>query len=351
VKFKSKLSNGSIATGLLTGLLFMLQTACVLQTQTAVAKSKPDWINGDAGFYPNHQYLTATGSASKAELAKDRALGNLAKILELQIREDSNTVSDTKVNVKEGKESVSKNIRLAQQINIRTDKVVQGARIAEIYHDADVFTYHALAVLDRKQAGTNIRQEMLRLDKETESELNRSKSKTDPLLSMAALNKAVVLQLERQTLQNTLKVIDASGKGRPSKWNMSELRGKLENTLHGLSIATAVDNDPIGRLGQALKSAMGNTGFPAVNGSADFTLVASLDVQDLGFRQGWYWLRGKLSIKLVEADGKVRGRKQWPLKVSALQRNDSESRLMTQVSKKLNAELKLVMIEFSTGVN
>jgi len=351
VKFKSKLSNGSIATGLLTGLLFMLQTACVLQTQTAVAKSKPDWINGDAGFYPNHQYLTATGSASKAELAKDRALGNLAKILELQIREDSNTVSDTKVNVKEGKESVSKNIRLAQQINIRTDKVVQGARIAEIYHDADVFTYHALAVLDRKQAGTNIRQEMLRLDKETESELNRSKSKTDPLLSMAALNKAVVLQLERQTLQNTLKVIDASGKGRPSKWNMSELRGELENTLQSLSIATAVDNDPIGRLGQALKSAMGNTGFPAVNGSADFTLVASLDVQDLGFRQGWYWLRGKLSIKLVEADGKVRGRKQWPLKVSALQRNDSESRLMTQVSKKLNAELKLVMIEFSTGVN
>jgi LPP20 lipoprotein len=351
VKFKFNGLNKNIATGLLTGLLFVFQTACVLQSQTAIAKSKPDWINGDAGFYPSHQYLTATGSASKAELAKDRALGNLAKILELQIREDSNTVSDTKVSVKNGKEDVSKNIRLAQQINIRTDKVVQGARIAEMYQDKAVFTYHALAVLDRKHAGTNIRTEMNRLDQETESELSRSKSKKDTLLSMAALNRAMILQLERQTLQNTLKVIDTSGKGRPAKWNMAELRGQLENTLQSLRIATAVDNDPIGRLSQTLKSAMGNTGFPAANGSANFTIVASLDVQDLGFRQGWYWLRGKLSIKLVEADGKIRGRKQWPLKVSALQRNDSESRLMTQISKKLNAELKPAMIEFATGVN
>jgi hypothetical protein len=345
VKFNVKFLTKNKTIGLLAGLLL------VLQTQATMAQSSPDWVNGDAGFYPNHQYLSATGSASKSELAKDRALGNLAKILELQIREDSNTVSATHVSVKNAEESVSKSIRLVQQINIRTDKVIQGARIAEMYHDGQVFTYHALAVLDRKQAGTNIRGEIQRLDQETAAEFNRSQSKIDALLSMAALNKAMILQLERQTLQQTLKVIDASGKGQPSKWNMAELRGKFDNSLQSLRIATAIDNDPIGRLGLALKSAMGNAGFPAVNNSADFTLVANLDVQDLGFRQGWYWLRGKLSIKLVEAGGKIRGRKQWPLKVSALQRNDSESRLMTQVSKKLNAELRSAMIEFSTGVH
>ena len=39
------------------------------------------------------------------------------------------------------------------------------------------------------------------------------------------------------------------------------------------------------------------------------------------------------------------------LKVSAQQRNDAESRLMTQVSKKLNQELKGSIIAFATGVN
>ena len=345
MKFKFRFLNENISTGLLAGLLFFSQVL------VASASPKPDWVNGDAGMFPSNQYLSATGSASKAELAKDRALGNISKILELQIKEDSTTLSDTHVNVKDGNESVAKNTRLAQQINIRTEKVIQGARIAEMYHDEQIFTYHALAVLDRKQAGTNIRSEMSRLDQETEAELSRSKSKADPLVSMAALNKAMILQFERETLQKTLKVIDVTGRGRPSQWNMAELRGKFENTLQSLRIVTAVDKDPIGRLGQLLKSSMGNAGFPAAKGTADFTLVASLDVQDLGFRQGWYWLRGKLSVKLVEANGKIRGRKEWPLKVSALQRNDSESRLLTQISKKMDAELRDTMIEFSTGVN
>jgi hypothetical protein len=327
-----------------------MQIACVGAGVKSSSGPKPDWIDGDAGFYPNNQYLVASGSASNAELAKDRALGNLSKIFEAKVRESSLTRSDTRVNVRDGKESYTKDQRLSQRINIQTDKVIKGARIAETWFDKPVLTYHALAVLDRQQAGNNMRQEMHRLDGETETELGQSSSQSDTLLSMAALNRALQLQMQRQALQNSLKVIDLRGRGQPSEWNLADLRGRLENKLQSLRIATAVDGDPLGRLDQALKSAMGNAGFPAVNGGGDFTLVANLDVQDLGMREGWYWLRGKLSVKLLEANGKVRGRKQWPLKVSALQRNDSESRLMTQVSKQLNKDLKTAILTFATGV-
>ena len=338
-----------LIAGLLTGCLSLMQIACV-GAGVKSGGARPDWVDGDAGFYPNAQYLVASGSASKAELAKDRALGNLSKIFETKIRENSTTRSDTRVNVRDGKESYSKDQRLAQNINIQTDKVIKGARIAETWLDKPVLTYHALAVLDRQQAGNNMRQEMQRLDEETEVELGRSRAQSDPLLAMAALNRALMLQQERQALQNSLKVIDLRGQGQPAEWNLADLRGKLETQLQSLRIATAVDADPLGRLDQALKSAMGNAGFPAVTGSGDYTLVANLDVQDLGMREGWYWLRGKLSVKLLEANGKVRGRKQWPLKVSALQRNDSESRLMTQVSRQLNRELKPAILSFATGV-
>lgn len=334
--------------------ILLLQTACVGsagKNVKASSGSKPDWVNGDAGYYPNSQYLTATGSAAKAELAKDRALANLVKTFEVEVRENTTTRSDTKVSIRNGSESYTRNQRLNQQINLRTDKVVQGARVAESWFDKTVQTYHALAVLDRKQAGANIRSEMTRLDQETETELARSRSQSDPLLTMAALNKALELQNQRLTMQQSLKVIDTSGRGNPAQWNLADLRGQLETQLQSLRIATSVDNDPLGRLGQAIQSAMGNAGFPAANGSSNFTLVASLDVQDLGVRDGWHWLRAKLSVKLVEANGKIRGRQQWPLKVSAQQRNDAESRLMTQVSKKLNQELKDSIIAFATGVN
>ena len=92
------------------------------------------------------------------------------KVFELKIREESVSRSDTQVNVKEGEESYTKSSRLQQQISVRTDKVIDGARIAETWYDEEVLTYHALAVVDRKQAGNNIRQEMSRLDDETETE-------------------------------------------------------------------------------------------------------------------------------------------------------------------------------------
>lgn len=326
-----------------TGLLFLVQAVS--------ASPKPDWVEGDAGMYPNEQYLVASGSASNPELAKDRALGNLVKIFETHIRESTTTQSDTKVQVKNGKESFTKDQRLAQQINIHTDKVVQGARVAETWLDQTVQMHYALAVLDRSQAGNNMRDEMRRLDDETGTELARSDAQSDALLSMSALNRAVQLQREREALQKTLKVIDLSGKGSPEKWNMADLRGKLETKLQSLRIATSVGTDAYGKLDQILRSAMGNAGFPSAGNDAVFTLVADLETQDLGMREGWYWLRGKLSVKLVEANGKVRGRKEWPLKVSALQKNDAESRMMTQVSQKLNQELKAAMISFATGAN
>lgn len=330
-------------SGLLAALFFI--------SASLVADSQPDWVEGDAGFYPNEKYMTATGSASNAELSKNRALANLSKIFETHIKESSSTRSDTHVSINNGAESFTKKHQLTQQIQLRTDKIINGARIAETWKDNSVFTYHSLAVLDRAQAANNIKSEMTRIDAETQVLLDRNKSNADILFSLSALDKAVALQFERQTLQKTLKVIDTRGKGSPAQWNLAELKSKLENKLQSLEIATAVDNDPIGKLDQSLKSAMGNAGFPAGNGSSTFTLVANLDVQDLGVRQGWYWLRGKLSVKMVEADGRIRGRKQWSLKVSALQHNDAESRLMTQVTKKLNVELKPAILEFATGVN
>ncbi|MDH5473205.1 MAG: LPP20 family lipoprotein [Gammaproteobacteria bacterium] len=326
----------------IAGLLFI--------SQMVYSDSRPGWIDAEPENYPHEKYISATGSASKPELAKDRALANLVKIFELKIHEQSTTRSDTQVNVKDGEERVTKSDRLEQQISVHTDKVIDGARIAATWLDEDVFTYHALAVLDRKQAGNNIRQEMSRLDDETEIELAQSKAQTNALRKMVNQEKALQYQKQRLGLQKMLKVIDLSGQGRSSLWRLAELDNQLDTALLALQVSAMIDNDPIGGLDQALESAMGNAGFPAMKGSGDYALVASLDVQDLGKREGWYWLRGKLTLKLVESSsGKVIGRQQWPLKVSALQRNETDARLMTQVSKTLNNNLKAVILSFATG--
>lgn len=318
--------------------------------RVAVAQSQPDWVSGSTPEYPDGLYMSARGSASNDELAKNRALANLSKIFESHIRAASITKSAVQVEQGNEGERYTRSHSIVQQIQLRTDKIINGARIAESWKDTQEFTYHSLAVLNRTQASNNIRQEIQQLDFATQIALDQSQLQQDDLLSMSAQNKSVALQSQRQALHKMLKVIDLKGQGYPSRWNLSELKSQLEIKLLSLDIAAAVDNDPVGKLEEALKSAMGNAGFPAKNTDSGYTLVANLDVQDLGFRQGWYWLRGKLSIKMISSDGKIRGRRQWPLKVSALQHIDTEGRLMTQVNNTLSSELKRAVLQIATGV-
>ena len=125
----------------------LLLTGC-MQSAPVVNANQPNWVNGMPSSYPNSQYVVASGSASDVERAKDRALANLAKVFELRIRESSTTRQDVHVVNQNGSESVNKSVSLMQNIQIQTNKIIDGARVAEQWKSPDL-THYALAVLDR----------------------------------------------------------------------------------------------------------------------------------------------------------------------------------------------------------
>ena len=340
-----------IAKQYIVGILVLFLIAGCKSGAVSTKQKRPDWIQGESLEYPHSHYVTGSGSASKLEVAKDRALANLVKTFELKIREESKTLSDVQSTVRDGKESYTKSQRIIQDINIETDKMVEGARVAETWRNPGDKEYHALAVLERSQAGRNIRQQIVELDQSTESEMARAKAASDPLLALAAMDQAYKQQFQRQTLQQTLKVIDLKGVGSPSSWNLADMRGQLENQLLSLRMAADVASDPSGELSQLLRGAMAHAGFPATNGRADYKLVGSLQKTDIGWREGWFWVRGKVTIKLVEqSTGKVRGTHSWNFKVSAQQSEVALSRLVSKADSKIKDELKQTILQFATGV-
>ncbi len=328
-------------------LLSLLMAACMQSTTVMSTSDSPQWVRGEPDMYPNFKYLSATGSASKAEQAKARALSNLAKIFEVQIREVSTTSQDTKSFRKDGVETVESSARIASTVNLKTDKMVQGARIAEQWQNSADLTYHALAVLDRTQAGNNIRSEMNRLDEETQYALNQQKKRNDPLLKIADLYKAKSLQQDRQTLQKTLKIIDLKGKGAPALWNLAELNEQLQQALRALPLKTVVKSDDIGGLSNVLQGAASKAGFNI--GRSGYQLAASLEAQAPINRDDWHWLRATLKIELIAQDGAtVIGYKSWPLKVSSGTLSQLNARMLKAADKKLKQELLKSMLEFAT---
>ena len=337
--------NQYINKQVLLSCLFL--TGC-MQSVSIVNANQPDWVSAESSNYPNSQYVVASGSASNPERAKDRALANLSKVFELRIRESSITRQDTHVSIKNGAESVNKSQRINQNINIKTNKIIDGARVAEQWKSADL-TYYALAVLDRHQAGNNIRGEMSRLDKETNFELNSVETKSNPLQKVAVYQRVLDLQNKRVALQKTLKVIDLSGQGAKSKWNRAELSALLEASLSALNMKPEILQDAVGGLDKLLKGAMSKSGFPeSSNTSNSYTLSAGLELQSPIEREGWYWLRGTLTLRLASVDGNVLGNKTWPLKVSSSSKQPLNQRMKASVEKILNQQLKATLLGFAS---
>jgi len=322
---------------------------CLLSISLVVsARDQPDWIESAPTRYPNNLYISATGSASDLELAKDRALANLSKVFEVRIDQASTAKTDVYVSLHNMKEAVSKKNHLYQLVRVSADKIIKGSQIVQSWRDDELDLYHSLAVLDRKQARNNIKDEINLLDEETNIELKNTERAQDALLIIAALDRVILLQQKRLSLHNVLKIINLHGRGYPGEWQLSSLQSQLEDKLRSLKITATVDDvitDKLSstELSKVLKTSMAKSGFPAVD-DGDYTFTINLTINDLGFQQGWYWKRGKLTIELARSSGQIVEQKEWPLKVSALQREDAQNRLMTQVSKKLNSDLRSLII-------
>ncbi len=330
-------------------VICILLTGCMQSTVHHGANGQPDWINGEPENYPNASYLYATGAAPSAEGAKDRALGNLARIFELQIRESSTTTQDVQTHKSEGGESVQSTARIASKVNVHTDKIINGARIAEQWQNPDDLTHYALAVLDRAQAGNNIRSEINRLDRETAFTIANADSRQQTLLKVADLQDAIMMQSERNSLQKTLKIIDLNGTGKPSGWSLAELIEQQEQALQSLNMRGVVLTDSVGELDTILQGAMANAGFVPSSDAGGFTLSAGMETQDVMKKEGWYWLRGTLVVRLADPDGSIVGNKAWPLKVSSVQQNQLKERMLAEIDRKLKSELKSAVLGFATG--
>ena len=328
-------------------LLSSLFLSACLQTGTVLNSSEPDWFNGESARYPNSQYVVASGSAADTDTAQKRAQANLAKVFELRIRESATTTQDVQSQTVAGVESVNSSQRIDSRINVSTDKLIAGARIAEQWQNPDDRTWYALAVLDRTQAGNAMRSEIERLDEETAFKLTQAQSESDSLVKVSDLQSAIASQDQRAALQKTLQVIDLNGRGMAARWNRAELSARLQEALAALQMQAVVKHDSIGGLEQILHAAMAKAGYLASSGSGSaYRLALEVSTEPSFQQQSWYWQRGTMNLQLEAPDGSTRGQKSWPLKVSASRPEQLSARLRGSIEKKLKDELATTVLGF-----
>jgi hypothetical protein len=337
---------------LITPLLFItvLISACASHPVT----DRPDWIDVGSKRYPAELYLSGQGSADTLDDAKDRARADLAKVFEVGITAESSDIQTfERVTGNNNGESASGGaskgqLQISRNIRTRTDRVIRGIEIADLWRDPQTGTHYALAVLRRLQAAQALRDDIDRLDESTRLYVAKANKEQDLLKRIAAASRAVEAQVERASAQRTLQVIDITGRGVPPPWPLAQLRSERETLIQDLSVATRTSGPDGDAIHDILDGAVSASGFTIKKPEqAKFTLSAAFDLGDLEQREGWYWKKGVLEISLADADNKVRGTHRWNIKSAALSKSDARRRALDQVSKLLKGDLRSVLIGFA----
>lgn len=322
--------------------------SCLLSSAVFGASGAPGWVQGESAEYPDSQYLVGRGVGTTEEEAQNRARGDLATIFEVRVEvrtENATTVAQS------GK-SEQVNKFASQQVSAKTDKVINGVKIAQIWRDPSTMDFHALAVLSRKQAAASLREELDKIDAEVQQQMDTAEAAADPLLKLGALSRAQDVSVKRDGFQATLKVVNPSGRGIDAPIPQATVQAKIDDTLKHILIVPEVEEDAGAKeFAAILKGGLAAAGFLATHsGDAQFALVGKLTLNDLGRRSNWNWMRATVEVSLVEkATGRVRGSQTWPVKASAQDAQTARSRALIEVEKLFKQELRQAIIGFSAS--
>jgi len=309
----------------------------------------PDWIKGASAEYSTDRYLLGRGQADSIARAGDRARADLAKVFTVLVQERSH---DQLLWQRGGEGLESLQSSVSRQIRAQTDQLLEGVRIAETWQAEEGGDYYVLAILDRLQAETRIRAKIFQLDDETTQNIERAKRETNLAEQIAAARDALLAQFERQHEQQLLTIIDRTGSGITPRYKLSELKNDFDQLLERWQIAPQVLQDDFGGLHDILVGALGNIGLQhgVSIDAADYLLIGELVSEELNTADGWFWLRGALTVSLVDRDnGGVLGTHEWPFKTSSRQQEMVSIRARQQLKQVLDRELLKVLIDFGNA--
>ena len=315
----------------------------------AKAPVVPDWIAGNPAAYSSHRYLLGRGEASSTGLARDRARADLAKNFTVQIHEQSR---DELLWAQGGEGLQGLQTTISRNIQTQTDRLIEGVRIAETWRSEEGGNYHALAVLDRLQMGNRLRARIIQLDNETAENINRARQENLLPNQVSAARNALEAQLKRRHQQTLLTIVDVTGVGIKPKYKLADLKNDFDGLLNRWEIAPQITQDDLGGGQNLLAGALGNIGVlhRADAAEADYLLVGQLVSKELNTADGWYWLRGVLTVSLEDRNSKqVFGTHEWPFKTSSRQADVVKIRARSYLAAVLDRELLEVLTSFGSG--
>lgn len=216
----------------------------------------PSWIGGSSPKYPSSFYLTAVGEGETAKDAEASAYAGISKIFQVEVKSQEEIRERY---VQRNNQVKEERFSLKSSIDLSTQKVLSQVRIAQVYQNPQSGRWYALAVLDRDQVGTSLRERIKGLDQEIEQLLaTKAQGK---LPRIRTLKKAMDKLDLREALNSDLRVVDSQGQGVKPGYDPGQLTQNFAEELQGISIKVKIEGDYGKELSAALTESLVGQGL------------------------------------------------------------------------------------------
>ena len=337
-------------TGRIVGFVLLIT---VVFTGEVPADSFPDWIHGESSRFSRERYLTGVGSGDTREAAEDGAYAALSRIFAAEISQRSREWEKyLQVDVG-GKTILQRDISIDQLTTVSTKKVLENVFIAENYLDEKTQVHYALAVMDRRQAGSALRERITSLDLEVEELLKRARKTGHKLEKVRLLHRAIRTILLRDAYNTELRVVNPTGRGSEPLTHMGGIRQELQNFLtRNFRIRVEVNGKESDRIREAIVEGLNRHGLAVSLGDVaevDVVIKGSVSFQPVEMPQAEF-VRWTASFDLNDAStGQVIGSVNRHGREGHLTASEAQARALRAARRELSQEISSRLAAYIFG--
>jgi hypothetical protein len=294
------------------GMFILFSASLSWAAEKRPAQSRPQWIDGEAPFYSEQEYLTGVGYGNSRKDAEDQAYAAISKIFRAQVQAQTSESEKFQQEEARGKVNIERTVDLHQIIEVSTQKVIEDVRIAEHWEEPATHVHYALATLSRAQAATSLTEKIEGLDRAIQETLQQADAASDPLPHLKALRRAKNSLLAREVYNTDLRIIHRSGKGIDPPVSPSTLQEKIDRFMsEKLRLSVTASGPEAGPLQTALTEGLTRQGFHVSKGDepANLLIRAEGNAQEADLQNPRFkFVRWELHLDLIDGkSGKVIG--------------------------------------------
>jgi len=282
----------------LKALLIVLLFCCA---SAKVAKELPRWITDPASKYNEALYLSAVGSGSSREEAKENALSSLSNIFRVDVYSDRRTIKVYTEKIKEGKIDVEKSMSLLTNSALKSENKLINVREGETFFDDKTGTFYVLMFINRTETEPLYLDEIEKNDRVLEEYYRSSQEVDTKFEKFIYLKKAIQVASINKGLRQIHRLISQMEDTPEPPITVPKLNLELSDLGRRIITDIKVIGEFPEELAGFLREVIQETGFTTGSENVDLTIKAHLKIEPLSLPRKDKFVRWRFLVDVNNA--------------------------------------------------